>query len=138
MAFGSDFEDDKDMSDFETSDEWQAYVETNLSAPFLVSQAVLPYMKVSKDRATRKQQRAGSSPCIIHVSSFRMLQSLRRCTSNAEQEFHNLRIRPVSVAGSLVTLFAWHSRRCQLEVKDPEESKMYVKRELGPQSYPKD
>lgn len=63
------------MGDFETSSEWQAYVETNLTAPFHLSQAVLPYMKVSKDRETRKQQRVGSSPCIIHVSSFRMLQS---------------------------------------------------------------
>lgn len=63
------------MDDFSTSDEWQAYVETNLTAPFHLTQAVLPSMKVARDRATRKQQRAGSSPCIIHVSSFRMLQS---------------------------------------------------------------
>jgi NAD(P)-dependent dehydrogenase (short-subunit alcohol dehydrogenase family) len=32
-------------------------------------------MKMSKDRDTRKQQRNDSSPRIIHVSSFRMLQS---------------------------------------------------------------
>lgn len=69
------WKDDKSMDDFETATEWQAYLETNLSAPFLLSQAVLPYMKVSKDRSERKQQREGSSPCIIHVSSFRMLQS---------------------------------------------------------------
>lgn len=69
------WKDGQSMDSLETSDQWQAYVETNLSAPFLLSQAVLPYMKVSKDRATRKQQRSGSSPCIIHVSSFRMLQS---------------------------------------------------------------
>ena len=63
------------MGDFETAVEWQAYLETNLSAPFLLSQAVLPYMKTSNDRDTRKQMREGASPCIIHISSFRMLQS---------------------------------------------------------------
>lgn len=69
------WQDNKSMDDFATAIEWQAYVETNLSAPFLLSQAVLPYMKTSKDRETRKQLRSGPSPCIIHVSSFRMLQS---------------------------------------------------------------
>ncbi|KAK5941475.1 hypothetical protein PMZ80_006754 [Knufia obscura] len=69
------WKDGKSMDDFDTSTEWQAYVETNLTAPFHLSQAVLPYMKVSKDRSIRKKQREGSSPCIIHVSSFRMLQS---------------------------------------------------------------
>lgn len=63
------------MDDFETAIEWQAYLETNLSAPFLLSQAVLPYMKTSNDRNTRKQMREGASPCIVHISSFRMLQS---------------------------------------------------------------
>lgn len=69
------WKDGKAMDDFETSDQWIAYMDTNLTAPFHVSQAALPYMKVSKDRSIRKQQRSGSSPCIIHVSSFRMLQS---------------------------------------------------------------
>ena len=63
------------MDDFATGEEWVAYTETNLSAPFLLSQAVLPYMKASKNRDTRKAERQGSSPCIIHMSSFRMLQS---------------------------------------------------------------
>jgi len=69
------WKDDKSMDDFETSSEWIAYVETNLTAPFHLSQAVLPDMKTSQDREQRKQEREGSSPCIIHVSSFRMLQS---------------------------------------------------------------
>lgn len=69
------WKDGKSMGDFDTSNEWQAYVETNLTAPFHLSQAILQYMKAPKDRETRKQERAGSSPCIIHVSSFRMLQS---------------------------------------------------------------
>ena len=69
------WKDGKTMEDFGTSAEWQAYVETNLTAPFHLSQAVLPYMKTSKDRDVRKQEREGPSPCIIHVSSFRMLMS---------------------------------------------------------------
>ena len=69
------WKDGKSMDNFDTSGEWVAYVETNLTAPFHLSQAVLPYMKVSKERDVRKTQREGSSPCIIHMSSFRMLQS---------------------------------------------------------------
>lgn len=69
------WKDGKTMDNFDTSAEWQAYVETNLTAPFYLSQAVLPYMKTSKDRNVRKQEREGPSPCIIHVSSFRMLMS---------------------------------------------------------------
>lgn len=69
------WKDGATMYDEETSEQWSAYVETNLTAPFHLSQAVLPYMKTSPDRNERKAQRAGSSPCIIHVSSFRMLQS---------------------------------------------------------------
>lgn len=69
------WKDGATMFDEETSAQWLAYVETNLTAPFHLSQAVLPYMKVSPNRAERKQQREGSSPCIIHISSFRMLQS---------------------------------------------------------------
>ena len=69
------WKDDMDMSSFETAAQWQAYVETNLTAPFILTQSLLPYMKTSKDRDIRKSQREGSSPCIIHVSSFRMLQS---------------------------------------------------------------
>ena len=63
------------MEDQATSDQWQAYVETNLTAPFHLSQAVLPYMKVSAVYEERKKADEGPSPCIIHVSSFRMLRS---------------------------------------------------------------
>ncbi|KAJ9607117.1 hypothetical protein H2200_008189 [Cladophialophora chaetospira] len=69
------WKDNATMEDQATSDQWQAYVETNLTAPFHLSQAVLPYMKVSANYEQRKQENAGPSPCIIHVSSFRMLQS---------------------------------------------------------------
>ena len=64
------------MADPATSDQWQAYIETNLTAPFHLSQAVLPYMKVHAVYEERKALDPDKpSPCIIHVSSFRMLQS---------------------------------------------------------------
>ncbi len=69
------WKDGATMEDRATSDQWQAYVETNLTAPFHLSQAVLPYMKVSAVYEERKEAREGPSPCIIHVSSFRMLRS---------------------------------------------------------------
>ena len=69
------WKDGKTMADEETSEQWQAYVETNLTAPFHLSQAVLPHMQVSSNYEERKANDPGPSPCIIHVSSFRMLQS---------------------------------------------------------------
>ncbi len=38
------WKDGASMEDLATSDQWQAYVETNLTAPFHLSQAVLPYV----------------------------------------------------------------------------------------------
>lgn len=67
------WKDDKTMEDKSTIDQWIAYVETNLTAPFALSQACIPYMKVSAEHELRKLK--GPGPCIIHVSSFRMLQS---------------------------------------------------------------
>ena len=50
------------------------YVDTNLTAPFAVSQACIPYMKQdSKDANHHETSDAG--PCIIHIGSFRALQS---------------------------------------------------------------
>jgi NAD(P)-dependent dehydrogenase (short-subunit alcohol dehydrogenase family) len=69
------WKDGATMEDPATSEQWQAYIETNLSAPFLLSQAVIPYMKVSSVYEERKKESIGPSPCIIHVSSFRMLRS---------------------------------------------------------------
>ena len=69
------WKDGATMEDQATSEQWQGYVETNLTAPFHLSQAVLPYMKVSAVYEERKQHDMGPSPCIIHVSSFRMLRS---------------------------------------------------------------
>lgn len=64
------WKDGKTMEEPETLDEWNAYVETNLTAPFLVSQACIPYMKPSQDKDIKE-----AGPCIIHVSSFRAHQS---------------------------------------------------------------
>ena len=59
------------MDDPATMAQWQAYVETNLTAPFAMSQACLPHMKTTTD-PTKVQ---GAGPCIIHMSSFRAYQS---------------------------------------------------------------
>lgn len=72
-------------------DEWNAYVETNLTAPFLMSRACLPHMKVA-DRSGQGEgvlsvevggEGSGGdgkpSPCIINMSSFRSRQSQANC-----------------------------------------------------------
>lgn len=46
-----------------TLDEWQASLETNLTAPMLISQACLPFLQKSPSRA--------QGGCIIHMSSTR-------------------------------------------------------------------
>jgi NAD(P)-dependent dehydrogenase (short-subunit alcohol dehydrogenase family) len=60
------------MENPETIEQWNAYIETNLTAPFVVSQACIPYMKVSEDDAKHLEE---AGPCIIHVGSFRALVS---------------------------------------------------------------
>ena len=64
------------MEDPSTMDEWHAFIETNLTAPFALSQACIPYMKNEDTEGlrktgsdTKKLEEAG--PCIINVSSFR-------------------------------------------------------------------
>lgn len=55
-----------------------SYVDTNLTAPFAVSQACLPYMKDAIANAPiNNQDDTGSEagPCIIHIGSFRAHQS---------------------------------------------------------------
>jgi NAD(P)-dependent dehydrogenase (short-subunit alcohol dehydrogenase family) len=58
------------MEDPETLDQWQAYIETNLTAPFTLSQACIPYMKTDDINHVGE-----AGPCIINVSSFRAQQS---------------------------------------------------------------
>jgi len=64
------WKDGKSMDDPDTLEQWTAYVETNLTAPFAMSQACIPYMKAPKDKDIKDH-----GPCIIHVSSFRAHQS---------------------------------------------------------------
>ncbi|KAF2087100.1 short chain dehydrogenase [Saccharata proteae CBS 121410] len=75
------WKDGKTMEDLDTISEWQAYVETNLTAPFAVSQACIPYMKTQNQADTADDAKqdnkhiANSGPCILHIGSFRAHQS---------------------------------------------------------------
>jgi len=60
----------KAMEDPETLDQWKAYIETSLTAPFAASQACIPYMKRPKEKDVKE-----AGPRIIHVSSFRAYRS---------------------------------------------------------------
>ncbi|TIA41436.1 short chain alcohol dehydrogenase [Aureobasidium pullulans] len=61
----------KTMADFDTFSQWQAYMETNLTAPFAVSQACLPYMKLEDKNDSHHADNSHAGPCVIHVGSFR-------------------------------------------------------------------
>ncbi|KAF2010986.1 short chain alcohol dehydrogenase [Aaosphaeria arxii CBS 175.79] len=66
----------KTMEDPSTYKEWQAYIETNLTAPFAMSQACIPYMKFRADDGnTGAHTSPNAGPCIIHIGSFRAHQS---------------------------------------------------------------
>lgn len=66
----------KTMEDPSTFEQWQAYLETNLTAPFAMSQACIPYMKSQgSDTETGAQKVRDAGPCIIHIGSFRAHQS---------------------------------------------------------------
>jgi NAD(P)-dependent dehydrogenase (short-subunit alcohol dehydrogenase family) len=71
------WKDGQTMENPETIDQWQAYIETNLTAPFAMSQACIPYMKTSStdNSDTGAQKLEGAGPCIIHIGSFRAHQS---------------------------------------------------------------
>jgi NAD(P)-dependent dehydrogenase (short-subunit alcohol dehydrogenase family) len=71
------WKDGKTMEDRETITEWQAYLEANLTAPFALSQACIPYMKTDSKRDAQQNaaQHNEAGPCIIQIGSFRALQS---------------------------------------------------------------
>jgi ribonuclease Z len=70
------WKDGKTMEDQSTIEEWQAYIDTNLTAPFAMSQACIPYMKLDEtDTAAGAHKVEGVGPCIIHIGSFRAHQS---------------------------------------------------------------
>ncbi|PQE23469.1 short chain alcohol dehydrogenase protein [Rutstroemia sp. NJR-2017a BBW] len=59
------WKDGKTMEDPDTLEQWQAYIETNLTAPFAVSQACLPYMKAASDSAAQAAalEDSNAGPC---------------------------------------------------------------------------
>lgn len=68
--------DGKTMEDPSTYDEWTAYMDTNLTSAFAMSQACIPYMKTHEtDNDTGARQIHSAGPCIIHIGSFRAHQS---------------------------------------------------------------
>jgi len=70
------WKDGKTMEDESTIDEWQAYIDTNLTGPFAMSQACIKYMKYRESDADAGSHHFyGSGPCIIHIGSFRAHQS---------------------------------------------------------------
>lgn len=51
-------------------------MDTNLTAPFIVSQACIPYMRHEADsEEARHDNDSEAGPSIIHIGSFRALQS---------------------------------------------------------------
>lgn len=95
------------MEDLSVLDEWMAYIETNLTGAFVVSQSALPFMKVAKtvgDEGRRgedglsREGREGKgkekdpvagvdsatgSACIINISSLHALQTDPNCEGYA-------------------------------------------------------
>ncbi|KAF9692368.1 hypothetical protein EKO04_009535 [Ascochyta lentis] len=96
------------MEDIATTEQWQAYIDTNLSAPFWMSQAVIPFMKaqnprdeskgnieqegIDREKDIKRQAEFSNLPddlhgkrksdeggCILHISSFRAHQSDPDC-----------------------------------------------------------
>jgi NAD(P)-dependent dehydrogenase (short-subunit alcohol dehydrogenase family) len=102
------FSSGRSMADPSVFDEWQAYMQTNLTAPFLVSQACIPFMTIeddgrkehvdsvirpeaayaATDRLTENHRstfsaRAKQGPSIINIASFRARQSEPNCEGYA-------------------------------------------------------
>ena len=75
------WKDGKTMEDPDTFTQWQAYIDTNLTGPFAMSQACIPYMKSRasdfEDGAHMQNadNKSPAGPCIIHIGSFRALMS---------------------------------------------------------------
>jgi len=66
------------MEDPSTLDLWKKYVDVNLTGNFVLSQAVIPYMKVENTESKQKlpgSEGGAAGPCILNISSFRGLIS---------------------------------------------------------------
>ncbi|KAI7771470.1 hypothetical protein LZL87_010910 [Fusarium oxysporum] len=71
------WKDGKTMVDRETLKEWQAYIETNLTAPFVVSQACIPFMKNEKDTGpVTDDSHSTAGPCIINAGLLGLTHSM--------------------------------------------------------------
>ena len=96
--------DGKTMEDPSTLEPWIAYMETNLTGPFVMSQACIPFMKADPARYLHGRGHNGSvqavlddparqqnlkapqgdaGACIINISSFRARQSQPNCEGYA-------------------------------------------------------
>lgn len=94
----------RSMDDPLVNQDWAAYLAVNLTAPFLMIQACIPFMKIEDEErkdhefsirpeavvaAAGKPQHevlaavGPASPCIINISSFRALQSEANCEGYA-------------------------------------------------------
>jgi NAD(P)-dependent dehydrogenase (short-subunit alcohol dehydrogenase family) len=92
------------MEDLATAEQWQSYIDTNLSAPFYMSQAVIPFMKspnsqkepIDRSNDLKRTEEFNNLPlnlhgddkldeggCIINISSFRAHQSDPDCEGYA-------------------------------------------------------
>ncbi|KAJ4373379.1 hypothetical protein N0V83_003674 [Neocucurbitaria cava] len=75
------WKDGKTMEDPDTLSEWRAYIDTNLTGPFAMSQACIPYMKARAHDVVKgahfenADNSSPAGPCIIHIGSFRAHQS---------------------------------------------------------------
>lgn len=66
--------DGKTMEDPSTLDMWKKYVDVNLTGNFVISQACIPYMKVTGSNEMQKLPESDvgtTGPCIVMVGSFR-------------------------------------------------------------------
>lgn len=99
--------ENRTMEDHSVLDEWNACVETNLTAPFLASQACIPFMRrdprgrgrkdttsdlavagpeaaaAASGEKTRRTDEDDGGPSIINISSFRAHQSEANCEGYA-------------------------------------------------------
>ncbi|KAF1845883.1 NAD(P)-binding protein [Cucurbitaria berberidis CBS 394.84] len=95
------------MEDVATGEQWEAYIQTNLSAPFYLSQAVIPFMKskntqkdgtygIDRAKDLKRTEEFNQLPvnlhgddkldeggCIINIASFRAHQSDPDCEGYA-------------------------------------------------------
>ncbi|KAF4964269.1 hypothetical protein FSARC_7824 [Fusarium sarcochroum] len=124
------WKDGKNMLDRETLTQWRAYLETNLTAPFAVSQACIPFMKNEGDTdPVTEDHHSTAGPCIINIGSFRAKQSdpNQEGYASAKAGLHGLtHSMAVSLKpyGIRVNLVAPGRIKVDHECKDGDENKV--------------